>query len=118
MNRPLNINAGDNVLAGYDLYLVGGHPAAQQKSPLVDQGSAATAGRSPSTACAGAAVRNVFFSALGVETKPGAGNPAGPSLPSTDTTDPLNVRFHCDIEEGEAQYFANDRLCQMARGAA
>jgi hypothetical protein len=142
MNRPLNINFGDNVLAGYDLWMDGSHPAAtvslaggtvttdvscpdgssytlaiplpnqsysiaagdnswypspNQKSPLVYQGSATATGRAPAIACAGGVAKSAFFSSLGVQSKSGAGNPAGPGFPTTDTTDPLNVRFHCDV---------------------
>jgi hypothetical protein len=139
MNRPLNINFGDNVLAGYDLWMDGSHPAAtvslaggqvttdvscpdgssytlaiplpnqsysiaagdnswypspNQKSPLVDQGSATVTANG---ACSGGAAKSFYFSALGVQAKVGAGNPAGPGFPTTDATDPLNVRFHCDV---------------------
>jgi hypothetical protein len=133
MSRPLNINFGDSVLAGYDLWMANGHPAAtvslaggnvqtdvscpdgssysvviplpnqsysiaagdnswypspNQNSPLVYQGSA-TAG-----ACTGGVAKRAYFSALGVSS--GIGNPGGPGFSTTDTTDPLNVRFHCN----------------------
>jgi len=68
-----------------------GYPAPQQNSPLVFQGSATA------TNCHGGAAKSAYFSALGVQPTSGAGNPAGPGFPTTDTTDPLNVRFHCDI---------------------
>jgi hypothetical protein len=135
MKRPLNIDLGDNVLAGYDLFMADTHPAASvslkggvvttdiscpdgtsytlsvplpdqsyaipagdnswlpspdRKSPLVWQGSAPN----PSaTACSGGIAKTSYFSALG------SGQPSfqfgGPGFLSTDTTDPLNVRFHC-----------------------
>jgi hypothetical protein len=136
MNRPLDINFGDNVLAGYDLYLDGAHPDAtvslkggavtsdiscpdgssytlsvplpdqdytipaldnawypspNQKSQKVYQGSATN---SSTAACNGGVVKDSFFSALGVSV--GTGNPATAGFPTTDTTDPLNVRFHCN----------------------
>lgn len=143
MNRPLNINFGDNLLAGYDLYMDGAHPDAtvtvvgayngtnvqtdvscpngssytltipmpdaaysipagdnnwypspNQKSSLVYQGALVN---SSGAACNGGVARSAYFSALGVQAKRGAGNPAGPGFPTTDTTDPLNVRFHCDV---------------------
>ncbi len=132
MNRPLDISSGDDVLAGYDLWMEGSHPAAtvslaggtvttdvscpdgssctlaiplpnqsysiaagdnswypspNQKSPLVYQGTA------KATACTGGAARNAYFSALGVNV--GTGNPGSPGFLTTDTIDPLNVRFHC-----------------------
>ena len=135
MNRPLNINLGDNVLAGYDLFMDNAHPAANvsvlggvvstdvscpdgssyslevpvpnqsyaipaadndwfpspvQKSPLVWQGSVAN---SSTLACTGGVAKTSYFSVLG------SGQPrfqfGGPGFLSTDTTDPLNVRFHC-----------------------
>jgi len=62
-------------------------PSPNQKSPLVYQGSA-TAGT-----CRGSA-KTSYFSALGENN--GIGNPPkAPGFSSTDTTDPLNVRFHC-----------------------
>lgn len=133
MTRPLDINGGDSVLAGYDLYMAGAHPAANvsltganvqtdvscpdgssytlrvplpsasfsiaagdnswlpspvQKSPLVYQGSATATG------CSGGHATSAYFSALGLNN--GVGNPPlSPGFASTDTTDPLNVRFHC-----------------------
>ena len=138
MNRPIGINVGDTVKAGYDLYLANAHPAAtvslaggnvqtdiscpdgssytftiplpdqsysiaagdnswypspNQKSASTYQGSAAN---TSTAACSGGASKTTYFSALGKQANPGAGNPAGPGFPSTDTTDPLNVRFHCD----------------------
>jgi hypothetical protein len=131
MTRPLEINSGDTVLAGYALSMPDGHPAAtvslaggnvqtdvscpdgssytltiplpnesysipadddswfpspNQKSPLVYQGSATATG------CSGGVARSAYFSALGVSS--GTGNPGGPGFPTTDTKDPLNVRFH------------------------
>lgn len=139
MNRPLAIGFNDDVVAGYDLWMDGSHPAAtvslagadvqtdiscpdgssytltiplpaqsysiaagdnswypspNQKSPSVYQGSA------KATSCNGTgagAARSAYFSALGVQATHGAGNAAGPGFPNTDTTDPLNVRFHCDL---------------------
>ena len=154
MNRPLSISAGDNLVAGYDLWMDGNHPAAtvslgaqtvdatgkvtntmggtvttdvscpdgssytlaipvpyqsysiaagdnawypspNQKSPLVYQGSATASGVAPATACSGGVATSAYFSATGLSV--GTGNPATPGFASTDTTDPLNVRFHCDI---------------------
>lgn len=135
MTRPLDISLGDNVLAGYDLFMANNHPAAtvslgganvqtdvscpdgssytltiplpnqsysiaagdnswlpapQQNNPLVYQGSATAA------ACTGGVAKSAYFSALGVSS--GVGNPpAAPGFSSTDTTDPLNVRFHCNV---------------------
>ena len=133
MTRPLDINGGDSVLAGYDLYMAGAHPAASvsltganvqtdvscpdgssytlrvplpsasfsiaagdnswlpspvQKNPLVYQGSTTAAG------CSGGHAISAYFSALGLNN--GVGNPPlAPGFSSTDTTDPLNVRYHC-----------------------
>jgi hypothetical protein len=134
MNRPLDINSGDQVLAGYGLWMANAHPAAtvalaggnvqtdvscpdgssytlripvpnqshsiaagdnswlpspNQNSPLVYQGSTTAA-----ASCAGGAAKSAYFSALGVNN--GIGNPPlAPGFSSTDTMDPLNVRFHC-----------------------
>jgi PKD repeat protein len=132
MGNSLNINSGDSVLGGYDLSMLGDHPAAtvslaggnvqtdiscpggssytltiplptqsysiaaddnfwwpsaDQNSPLVYQGSATA------TTCSEGVTTSAYFSALGVSS--GAGNPGGPGFPTTDTADPLNVRFHC-----------------------
>lgn len=133
MTRPLDINGGDSVLAGYDLYMANAHPAAtvsltganvqtdiscpdgssytlrvplpsasfsiaagdnswlpspNQKSALVYQGSTTAAG------CSGGHATSAYFSALGLNN--GVGNPPlAPGFSSTDTTDPLNARFHC-----------------------
>ena len=65
------------------------YPSPNQKSPLVYQGSATGA------ACAGGVATSAYFSALG--TSVGTGNPGTFGFPTTDTTDPLNVRFHCDV---------------------
>ena len=139
MTRPLDINLGDTISAGFDLSMPDGHPAAtvsltganvqtdvscpdgtsytlrtplpdqsfsipansdawspspNQKSPLVYQGST-TAGT-----CSGSA-RTSYFSALGENN--GIGNPPkAPGFSTTDTTDPLDVRFHCsDSTTGE-----------------
>jgi hypothetical protein len=133
MARPLNINSGDTVLAGYDLFLDNNHPPAtvslaggnvqtdiscpdgssytlevslpsqsysiaagdnswfpspNQKSPLVYQGSATATG------CTGGVAKSSYLSALG---QGPSFTFAGPGFPTTDTTDPLNVRFHCDV---------------------
>lgn len=137
MNRPLDINFGENILAGYDLFMDGAHPEAtvslaggavttdvscpdgssytlnipvpdqtytiaagdnnwypspNQKSSKVYQGS--TTNSAPA-ACNGGVVKDSFFSALG--TSVGTGNPATAGFITTDTTDPLNVRFHCNV---------------------
>lgn len=137
MNRPLDISSGEDVLAGYDLWMDGSHPettvslaggsvttdvscpdgssytfaiplpnasyfitagdnswypSPNQTSPLVYQGSAAV---TAAGACSGGVAKSAYFSALGVSV--GTGNPATPGFPTTDTTDPLNVRFHCDV---------------------
>src|SRR5260370_27151581 len=62
-------------------------PSANQNSPLVYQGSMTA------TACSGGVAKRAYFSALGVSS--GAGNPGGFGFQTTDTADPLNVRFHC-----------------------
>ena len=135
MARPLGINSGDTVLAGYDLWMANAHPAAtvslaggsvetdvscpdgssytlaiplpdqsysiasgdnswypspNQKSPLVYQG---TAMNSSTAACSGGVAKSSYFSALGEGPR---FTFAGPGFRTTDTTDPLNVRFHCD----------------------
>lgn len=64
-------------------------PTAIQKSPLAYQGSTTA----PSV-CSGGVARSSYFSVLGPNST-SAGNPTGPGIVSTDTTDPLNVRFHC-----------------------
>jgi hypothetical protein len=132
MTRPLDINSGGTVSAGYDLYMPDGHPATtvslaggnvqtdiscadgssytlaiplsdqsysipenddswfpspNQNSSLVYQGSATAA------VCVGGVAKTTYFSALG---EGPAFNFAGPGFRTTDTTDPLNVRFHCD----------------------
>jgi hypothetical protein len=142
MTRPIDINSGDNVMGGYDLYLANAHPAAtvaltggnvqtdvscpdgssytlqiplpdhsysiaasdnswlpspNQNSPKVYQGSATATGLTPAVACSGGVAKSSYFSALGVAPGPRVGNPpVNPGFASTDTTDPLNVRFHCD----------------------
>lgn len=133
MSRPLNINSGDTLLAGYDLFLGNDHPAAtvslaggnvqtdiscpdgssytlqvplpdqsysiaagdnswypspNQKSPLVYQGSATA------NACSGGVAKSSYLTALG---EGPSFQFAGPGFRTTDTTDPLNVRFHCDV---------------------
>jgi hypothetical protein len=141
IERPLGINSGDTVLAGYDLWMANAHPAAtvslaggnlqtdvscpdgssytlavplpdqsysiaagdnswypspNQKSPLVHQGS--TTNSSPA-ACSGGVAKSSYFSALG---EGPAFTFAGPGFRTTDTTDPLNVRFHCDAGDNGA----------------
>jgi hypothetical protein len=132
MSRPIRINSGDPVLAGYALSMPNGHPGAtislaggnvqtdvacpdgtsytltiplpnqtyaipandgswfpspNQNSPLVYQGSTTASG------CNGGVARSFYLSALGVSA--GTGNPpAAPGFSTTDTTYPLNVRFH------------------------
>ena len=76
-NQSYSIAANDNAW----------WPASNQNSPLVYQGSATA------SACSGSVTKNAYFSALGVSS--GAGNPGGAGFQTTDTTDPLNVRFHC-----------------------
>jgi hypothetical protein len=60
-------------------------PSPNQKSPLVWQGSATAA------VCIGGVAKTTYFSALG---EGPAFNFGGPGFRTTDTTDPLNVRFH------------------------
>jgi hypothetical protein len=132
MARPIRINSGDTVLAGYALSMPDDHPAAtvslaggnlqtdvtcpdgssytltiplpnqsysipandgswipspNQKNPLVYQGSTTASG------CNGGVARSFYLSALGVSA--GTGNPpAAPGFSTTETTHPLNVRFH------------------------
>ncbi len=137
MNRPFSFNPGDNVLAGYDLWMANAHPAATvslaggsvttdiscpdgssytlaiplpdqsysiaagdnnwypavtQKSVLVYQGNVTN---NSAAACTGGVAKDSYFSAVG--TSVGTGNPGTPGFTSTDTTDPLNVRFHCNV---------------------
>src|SRR5262249_39378396 len=62
-------------------------PSPNQKSPLVYQGS------TTASVCSGGVTKNSYFRALGVSA--GTGNPpAAPGFSTTDTTYPLNVRFH------------------------
>ena len=138
MARPLDINSGGTVLAGYDLYMPGGHPATtvslaggnvqtdiscmdgssytlaiplpdqsysipenddswfpspNQNSSLVYQGSATAA------VCVGGGAKTTYLSALG---EGPAFNFGGPGFRTTDTTDPLNVRFHCSGSDAGA----------------
>ncbi len=73
---------GYSIAANDDSWL----PSADQKSPLVYQGSA--------TAGAAGVVTDAYLSVLGeVPAGSGAGTPGGPGL-ATDTGDPVNVRFH------------------------
>jgi hypothetical protein len=135
MTRPLDINSGGPVLAGYDLYMPGGHPATtvslaggnvqtdiscadgssytlaiplpdqsysipenddswfpspNQNRALVYQGSATAA------VCLGGVAKTTYFSALG---EGPAFNFGGPGFRTTDTTDSLNVRFHCSSSD-------------------
>jgi hypothetical protein len=59
--------------------------------------SATSQGSATVTACSGdsaqGVLQNAYFSALGVS--PGFAKPAGDGLTTTDTTDPLDVRFSC-----------------------
>ena len=67
-------------------------PSAQLNSPLVYQGTA------PATVCSGGLARKAYFVAFGIQDG-SSGDPAGPGIISTDSDDPLNVRFHCaDVE--------------------
>jgi hypothetical protein len=132
MTRPIGIDSGDIVLAGYALSMPDSHPdttvslaggnvqtdvscsdgssytltiplpgqtysipandgswfpSPNQKDPLVYQGS------TTASVCSGGVARRSYFSALGVSA--GTGNPpAAPGFSTTDTTYPLNVRFH------------------------
>jgi hypothetical protein len=72
------------------------YPSPNQKSASVYQGSATN---NSTSACTGGAVKDSYFSALG--TSVGTGNPATPGFTSTDTTDPLNVRFHCNVGDSK-----------------
>ena len=65
-------------------------PSPNQNSPLVYQGSATNPGCS--SGGQGTATR-AYFTAVGLQDGY-AGDPAGPGLITTDTTDPTNVRFH------------------------
>jgi hypothetical protein len=139
MTRPIDIDSGGTVLAGYDLSMPDGHPAAtvslaggsvqtdvscadgssytlaiplpnqsysilanddswlpspNHKSPLVYQGSATAA-----ASCSGGFAKSAYFSALGAGA---AFNSGGPGFRTTDTTDTLNVRFHCSGSDNGA----------------
>src|SRR5262249_48670949 len=62
-------------------------PSPNRKSPLVYQGSATA------STCTGGVAKSAYFSALGVNA--GTGNPpAAPGFSTTDTMNPLKVRFH------------------------
>ncbi len=63
-------------------------PSSSQNSPLVYQGSTTTTG------CRWGVAKKAYFTALGIQDG-SSGDPAGPGIISTDTNDPLNVRFHC-----------------------
>ena len=140
LRRPLDIDSGDTVMAGFALSMPGSHPAAtvaltggnvqtdvscmdgssytlsipipdqsfsiqandgswlpsaDRNSPLVYQGSATAA-----AACRGGFAKSAYFSALGETT--GIGNPpAAPGFGTTDTTDPLSVKFHCTDNDSD-----------------
>jgi hypothetical protein len=64
-------------------------PSPVQNSPLSYQGSAPVP-----AACSGGVARSTFFTVFGIQDG-SAGDPAGPGIVSTDTMDPLNLRFHC-----------------------
>jgi hypothetical protein len=50
------------------------------------------------TGCSGGLARKAYFTAFGIQDG-SSGDPAGPGIISTDTDDPLNIRFHCaDID--------------------
>jgi hypothetical protein len=76
-NQSYSIAANDNAW----------YPAPDQSNPLVYQGSTTVSG------CSGGVTKTAYFSALGISS--GGGNPGGAGFPTTDTADPLNVRFHC-----------------------
>lgn len=141
MSNNLNVDSGDTVSAGYDLYLGGNHPDATttlvnanvqadvscpggsfytltiplpgsqtlsfpagnndwfpspvQKSSLVYQGSATA------SVCSGGVVKNSYLMVVG-QSPSGSGNPGGPGFLSSDTTDPLNVRFHCSDNNNDS----------------
>ncbi len=60
----------------------------------LDQGSVPNDNaNSSNTACNGGVITNVTFSALGTQTTRGAGNAGGPGFSTTDTADPLYVRY-------------------------
>jgi hypothetical protein len=65
-------------------------PASQQNSPLVYQGSATAS----ATGCRAGAGKKSYLFAFGIQDG-SSGDPAGPGIVSTDTDDPLSVRFHC-----------------------
>lgn len=62
-----------------------------QKSASTYQGTVAN---SSTAACSAGFAKDLYFFALG--TSVGTGNPATAGFVTTDTTDPLNVRFHFD----------------------
>jgi hypothetical protein len=146
MSNNANVDSGDTVMAGYDLYLGGAHPAATttqvnanvqadvscpggssytltvplpgsqtfsipagnnnwfpsavQNSSLVYQGSATA------SVCAGGIVKRSYFTVVG-QSPGGSGNPGGPGFISSDTKDPLNVRFHCaDSNNGSGGHWS------------
>jgi hypothetical protein len=78
-NQSYSIAANDNSW----------YPSPNQNSPLVYQGSTAA------SSCSGGVAKTTYLSALGVNDGV-VGDPGGPGFSTTDTTDPLNVRFHCD----------------------
>src|SRR5262249_41826614 len=75
------------------------YPSADPASPLGYHGSLAN---SSAAACNGGTVRNCVFSALGTQATRGAGNAAGPGFTSSDTADPLNVSFHYNVNNTDA----------------
>lgn len=105
MTRPIDINSGGAVLAGYDLSLPGDHLAATVSlaGGNVQADVSCPDGRSytltiplPDQTYSIPANDDSWFpspKALGVSA--GTGNPpAAPVFSTTDTTHPLNVRFH------------------------
>jgi hypothetical protein len=83
-NQPYSITAGDNSWL----------PSNNPFSSLVYQGSATATPPTGSPACYGGHTTHAYFKAVGIQDG-SAGDPAGPGLVSTDTTDPLRVQFHC-----------------------
>ncbi len=66
--------------------------AVTQKSGSTYQGLATNSSTTP---CTAGVAKDLYFFALG--TSVGTGNPATAGFVTTDTTDPLNVRFHFNI---------------------
>jgi len=71
-------------------------------------GTAVNQGSTTAVACGTGAsqgtLQNLYFSALGIST--GGGNPGGAGLKSTDTADPLDVRFSCSANGNSTGYSA------------